>query len=72
MALAVAMSFVCLLAITLGIVGYLLERNDIIAVGVDSGVINAWQKRLQRQEQQIANTRQQAAAQLLVLNEAGG
>lgn len=65
--MAVAASFVCLLLISLGFMGYFFERNNIIAVGVDSGVINAWQKRIQRQEQQIDRTREQASAQLYVL-----
>lgn len=65
--MAVIASFISLFLLTFGILGYVFEQNNIIAVGVDSGLINAWQKRIQRQEQQIDRTREQANAQLHVL-----
>ncbi|MFI4955119.1 MAG: M23 family metallopeptidase, partial [Gammaproteobacteria bacterium] len=65
--LAVIFSVMCLFVITLCIMGFLLNRNEIIALGVDSGIIDAWQKRVQHQEQQITHIRQQANTQLEVL-----
>jgi murein DD-endopeptidase MepM/ murein hydrolase activator NlpD len=65
--LALMASLICLFLITLGIMGYLLSRSEIIAVGMDSGVINAWQQRVHHQEQQVIRIRQQANTQLEML-----
>lgn len=65
--LAIVGSVICLFFITLCIMAYLLSRNEIVALGIDSDLIAAWQKRVQNQEQQISRIRQQANMQLQVL-----